>query len=235
MTNGMAEEVSRTVQPRLLPESKSLRLVIAMEIGLAEVPGANGLPPLWKPGIRQFYRSSLEAFRPAYAKAGLRGLQFGDEINTSPLSLLTARTYLDIRRDAEALNAYREWLARRFGRIERFGSPPEQQPLHRSIVWTGWSHCTRLLPGWPARMMLRNKKNPGPEQRPPGVSADTVEQFARGQQAPGGIPPIGSTGHWLAEYAKLAKESIGPVPVLPVPRDCRGRESISGDASLGPS
>jgi hypothetical protein len=67
-----------------------------MEIGLAEVPGANGLPPLWKPGIRQFYRSSLEAFRPAYAKAGLRGLQFGDEINTSPLSLLTARTYLDI-------------------------------------------------------------------------------------------------------------------------------------------
>ena len=36
-----------------------------------------------------------------YGKPGLRGLKFGDEINTFPLSLLTARIYLELRRDAE--------------------------------------------------------------------------------------------------------------------------------------
>jgi hypothetical protein len=48
----------------------------------------------------------------------LRGLQFGDEINAFPQSFLTARTYLDLRQDTVALEAYRDWLARRFGRIE---------------------------------------------------------------------------------------------------------------------
>jgi hypothetical protein len=100
------------------PESASLRLVLAMEVHLAELHGINGLPPLWKPGIRVFYRRSLEAFRSAYAKPGLRGLQFGDEINTFPQSLLTARVYLDLREDTVALGAYRDWLARRFRRIE---------------------------------------------------------------------------------------------------------------------
>ncbi len=97
-------------KPTHFPKSTSLRLVVAMEVRLGEVPGANGLPPLWNPGIREFYRCSLEAFRPAYAKPGLRGLQFGDEINPFPLSLLTARTYLDLRRDAVALKAYWDWL-----------------------------------------------------------------------------------------------------------------------------
>ena len=43
------------------PESTSLRLVVAMEIRLAELPGVNGLPPLWKPGIREFHFVSLYA------------------------------------------------------------------------------------------------------------------------------------------------------------------------------
>ena len=36
------------------------------------------------------------------------------------MSLLTARIYWDVRRDALALTAYRDWLARRFGHIEEF-------------------------------------------------------------------------------------------------------------------
>ena len=93
-----------------------------MEQRSAELPGVNGLPPLWKKGIREFYQRSLKAFRPAYAKPGLRGLQFGDEINTFPSSLLTAVTYLDIRRDPLAMKAYRGWLARRFGAVEPFNT-----------------------------------------------------------------------------------------------------------------
>ena len=103
---------------KVFPESTSVRLVIAMEVRLAGLPGVHGLPALWKPGIREFYQHSIEAFRSAYAKPGLRGLLFGDEINTFPLSLLAARTYLDIRRDEVALKAYHDWLAQRFGDIK---------------------------------------------------------------------------------------------------------------------
>ncbi len=210
-------------KPVSFPESKSLRLVIAMEIGLAEVPGANGLPPLWKPGIRQFYRSSLEAFRPAYAKAGLRGLQFGDEINTSPLSLLTARTYLDIRRDAEALNAYREWLARRFGRIEQLNR-------HLSSNHSSFDRVDWLVPLHPfAAGLARTDDAAEREESWAGAKttwglADTVEQLREVSKLQEEFRQW-FYGHWLAEYAKLAKESIGPVPVFV----CSA--AIAGDAN----
>ena len=210
------------LKPVQFPESTSLRLVLAMEVRLAGLPGVNGLPPLWKPGIREFYRSSIESFRSAYAKPGLRGLQFGDEINTFPMSLLTARTYLDIRRDPATLKAYRDWLARRFGSIEelnlqfgtRYGSFDQVQwqlPLHpfdpelarsdeaaeREETWAG-AKTTWGLAG--TLEQLRNISRMQDEFR------------------------IWFYGHWLAEYAKLAKEMIGNVPVF----TCSA--AISGDA-----
>ena len=204
------------------PESGSLRLVLAMEVGLAEVPGAHGLPPLWKPGIRRFYRRSLEAFRPAYAKPGLRGLQFGDEINTFPLSLLTARIYLDLRRDAEALQAYREWLARRFGSIEQLNR--HLGSSHASFDRVDW-----LVPLHPFASGLARTDEAAEREESWAAAksacglANTVEQLraiSRLQQE----FCEWFYGHWLAEYAKLAKEVIGPVPVFV----CSA--AISGDA-----
>ena len=183
-----------------------------MEVRLAEVPGANGLPPLWKPGIREFYRRSLETFRPAYAKPGLRGLQFGDEINTFTLSLLTARTYLDLRRDAAALQAYRDWLGRRFGSVREFnrqcGSRCEsfdqvewRVPLHPfSPELARSDEAAEREEGW-----IGAKTTWG--------LADSMEQLRTISRLQEEFR-VWLYGHWLAEYGKLAKEVIGPVPVF---------------------
>ena len=194
------------------PESTSLRLVIAMEVRLAGLPGVHGLPALWKPGIREFYHRSLEAFRSAYAKPGLRGLQFGDEINTFPLSLLTARTYLDIRRDEEALKAYRDWLARRFGNIEelnrQFGAH------HTSFDQVQWK--VPLHPFDPE--LARSDEDAEREESWDGAkttwglagTSDQLRTISRVQDE----FRVWLCGRWLAEYAKLAKEMIGNVPVF---------------------
>ncbi len=199
-------------EPIQFPKSNSLRLVVAMDMSAAELPGINGLPALWKPGIRQFFRRSLEAFRSAYAKPGLRGMLFSDEINTFPQSLLTARVYLDIREDRVALKAYRDWLARRFGRLEQlneqFGSVyasfdqvPWQVPLHpfspqladtdeaaeREESWAGAETAWEL--------------------------AGTVEQVRTVSRLQDEFR-IWLCGHWLAEYARMAKAAIGDVPVF---------------------
>jgi len=194
------------------PDSASLRLVLGVEVRLAELPGVNGLPPLWKPGIREFYRRSLEAFRPAYAKPGLRGLQFGDEINAFPQSLLTARAYLDLRQDSLALGAYRDWLARRFGRIEELN---RQFGAHYvSFEQVGWR--VPLHPFAPE--LARTDDAAEREESWAGAKttwgfADTVEQVRTVSRVQDEFR-IWLCGHWLAQYAKLAKEVIGPVPVF---------------------
>lgn len=200
------------LQPIDLPESTSLRLVLGMEVRLAELPGVNGLPPLWKPGIREFYRRSLEAFRPAYAKPGLRGLQFGDEINAFPQSLLTARVYLDLRQDTAALGAYRDWLARRFGRIEELN---RQLGAH----YASFDQVQWRVPLHPfAPELARTDAAAEREESWTGAKttwgfADTVEQVRTVSRVQDEFR-IWLCGHWLAEYAKLAREVIGPVPVF---------------------
>jgi hypothetical protein len=200
------------LKPIHFPESTSLRLVLAMEVRLAELPGVHGLPALWKPGIREFYRRSIESFRSAYAKPGLRGLQFGDEINTFPLSLLTARTYLDIRHDQLALAAYRDWLARRFGNIEelnrQFGAH------HTSFNQVQWQ--VPLHPIDPE--LARSDEAAEREESWTGAKttwglAGTLEQLRTISRVQDEFR-VWLCGHWLAEYAKLAKEMIGNVPVF---------------------
>ena len=153
----------------------------------------------------------------------MRGLQFGDEINTSPLSLLTARTYLDIRRDAEALNAYREWLARRFGGIEQLNR-------HLSSNHSSFDRVDWLVPLHPfAEGLARTDDAAEREESWAGAKttwglADTVEQLREVSKLQEEFRQW-FYGHWLAEYAKLAKESIGPVPVFV----CSA--AIAGDAN----
>jgi hypothetical protein len=200
------------LKPIRFPESTSLRLVLAMEVRVSELPGVNGLPPLWKPGIREFYRRSLDAFRPAYAKPGLRGLQFGDEINTFRQSLLTARTYLDLRQDGEALRAYRDWLARRFHSIDELN---RQFGAH----YAAFDQAQWRVPLHPfAPELAHTDEAAEREESWVGAKmtwgfADTVEQVRTVSRVQDEFR-IWFCGHWLAQYAKLAKEVIGPVPVF---------------------
>ena len=94
--------------------------------------------------------------------------------------------------------------------------------MHRSIVWTGSSRCIRL------RGLAREDEAAEREESWGGAKslwglANTVEQLrtiSRLQQE----FCEWFYGHWLAEYAKAAKEVIGPVPVFV----CSA--AISGDA-----
>ncbi|MBN2592046.1 MAG: hypothetical protein JXA81_00960 [Sedimentisphaerales bacterium] len=209
------------LKPIRFPQSTSLRLLLAMEIRLAELPGINGLPALWKPGIREFYRHSIEDFRSAYAKPGLRGLQFGDEINTFPSSLLTARTYLDIRRDEAALEAYRDWIARRFDGIEelnrQFGT------RHASFDQVQWQ-----VPLHPFSPELAHSDEAAEREeswagaRTTWGLAGTLKQLRTISRVQDEFR-VWFCGHWLARYAKLAKEMIGNVPIF----TCSA--AISGD------
>ncbi len=207
---GMAFRVR--LKPVRFPESTSLRLVVAMAVRRAELPGVHGLVPLWKPGIRQFYERSLAAFRAAYAKGGLRGLQFSDEINTFPCSLLTAWSYLDLRNDPVALKAYREWLGGRFERIETlnqaFGTD------HASFEEVDWE--VPLHPYAPS--LARTEEAAEREESWAGAATTwglggTVEQVRRRSEVQDEFR-IWFCGHWLAEYGKLAKRILGPVPVF---------------------
>jgi hypothetical protein len=200
------------LKPIRFPQSTSLRLVIAMEVRLAGLPGVHGLPPLWKPGVHEFYRRSVEAFRTAYAKPGLRGLQFGDEINTFPLSLLTARTYLDIRRDQVALEAYRDWLARRFDSIEelnrQFGT------RHVSFDQVEWQVPLHPFDPELARSdEAAEREESWDEAKTTWGLAGTLEQLRAISRTQDEFR-VWFCGHWLAQYAKLAKEKIGNVPVF---------------------
>ena len=196
----------------VFPESSSLRLVLATERRSAELPGVNGLPPLWKKGIREFYQRSLIAFRPAYANPGLRGLQFGDEINTFPSSLLTAVTYLDIRHDAVALQAFREWLARQFGTVEQLNHYLGSD--HASFQGVEW-----IVPMHPfCPELARTDDAAEREESWIGAKtawglADSVEQLRKISQLQEDFRQW-FCGHWLAKYAEMAKEAIGPVPVF---------------------
>lgn len=210
------------LKPIRFPESTSLRLVLAMEVRLAGLPGVHGLPALWKPGIREFYRRSIEAFRSAYTKPGLRGLQFGDEINTWPLSLLTARTYLDIRRDQVALRAYRDWLARRFDSIDELN---RQFGAH----YASFDNVEWKVPMHPfSPELARSDEAAEREESWAGTKttwglAGTLEQLRTISRMQDEFR-VWFCGYWLAQYAKLAKEMIGNVPVF----TCSA--GISGDA-----
>jgi hypothetical protein len=199
-------------RPIELPRSSSLRLVLAMELRMAEVRDAHGLPPLWKPGIRQFYQRSLEAFRAAYARPGLRGLYFADEINGYPSSLLTARVYLDLRDDASALTAYRKWLARRYGSIDRLNR--DWNSRHASFDEVPWQVPMHpFLPGLARTDAAAEREETWAGATTTWGLADSVEQLRKVSQVQQEFRQW-FYGHWLAEYAKLAQEVFGPVPTF---------------------
>ncbi len=214
-TEGVDEGDSRPWRLRLSPlRQRGDRLMLLVEVLLKEVPGVwSSFPALWKKPILKEYVSGLKAFRKAFAKDGLRGLMFADEINTFPQSLLSARSYLDFRTDKAALREYRTFLKRRFGSVEKlnesfgtsyktFAEVPWLIPLHpftgEDFELYGSEKLDRLCiklhrSGAVSFVSLRHLK----------AAAGVQEDFR-----------LWFLGRWLGEYAKLAKKVIGNVPVF---------------------
>jgi len=196
-----------TFERMRLPDSGELRTTMLVRITSPTVPGVypSSFPALWKPAIKEYYGNGLQQFRAAYRKPGLRGMMFGDEINTHHVSLTQTGLHIDFRRDAIALSAYRRWLRRRFGTIAELNDALAAR--YESFGDVPWHVC--IYPFLEDDMEGRSN---GLSRATFGLykSAEQFEMINRLQEE----FRVWFYGHWLALYAKMAKEAIGDVPVF---------------------
>ena len=190
-----------------LSDSGGLYITAIVRMALPTVPGMypGSFPALWKPGIQQYYKNGLQQFRAAYRKPGLRGMMFGDEINTHRVSLTHMGLHVDFSRDTIALSAYRKWLGRRCGTITRLNDALASN--YQSFNDVTWQVCI-----YPFIEDDREGRINGLSQQTFGLykSAEQFEMIDRLQEE----FRVWFYGHWLARYAKMAKEVIGEVPVF---------------------
>lgn len=190
-----------------LPNSGELRITALVRMALPTVPGMypGSFPALWKPGIRQYYRNGLQRFQAAYRKPALRGMIFGDEINTYRVSLAHAGLYVDFGRDAIALSAYRTWLRNRFGTIARLNDSLASK--YQGFDDVPWQICI-----YPFLEDDMEGRSTGLSQATFGLykSAEQFEMVDRLQEE----FRVWFYGHWLARYARMAQETVGNVPVF---------------------
>ena len=190
-----------------LPNYSELSVTVLVQVALPTVPGMypGSFPALWKPGIQQYYKNGLQQFRAAYRKPGLRGMMFGDEINTHRVSLTHMGLHVDFSRDTIALSAYRKWLGRRYDTIARLNDALTSN--YQSFNDVKWQVCI-----YPFIENDSEDRNYGLSQQTFGLykSAEQFEMIDRLQEE----FRVWFYGHWLARYAKMAKEVIGEVPVF---------------------
>ena len=212
-----------------MPDAEKLRITALIRVDAPMVPGVypSSFPALWKPGIRRYYRNGLQSFRKAYRKPGLRGMMFGDEINTHRMSLAHSGLHVDFSKDQIALEAYRQWLRRRFGSIEEMSEAFHAK--HRKFEEVAWHTC--IYP------FLEDESEAMGEmlsQQPFGLYK-SPEQFELLRQLQEEFR-VWFYGHWLAQYAKMAQDIVGNVPVFltsaGIPGDARGYLQIHKHAML---
>jgi hypothetical protein len=191
-----------------LPISRDLRVTIVLPFHTEMVPQVypSSFPALWKPTIAGYYRKGLTSFSKALAKEGLRGMMFGDEINSYRVTFPNAEVYVNFNGDEVALHAYRDWLKKKYRKIDElngylgikydnFGQvnwhiciyPFLEEELEDEDPWKGIKNTFGLFAS--ASQMRK---------------IDELQEDFR----------VWFYGHWLAEYGKMAKEIIGNVPVF---------------------
>ena len=190
-----------------LPVSQDLRVTLILKLARPMVPNVypSAFPALWKPGIIRYYRNGVERFKKAYAKDGLRGMKFGDEINTYRASSVRCEIYVDFGNDSIALESYRNWLKRKFGAIDELNEYLETE--FRDFTQVTWRIC--IYP------FLENDFVEGDEalaQETFGLF-DSAEQLEKIDQLQEEFR-VWFYGYWLAQYARMAKEITGNVPVF---------------------
>jgi len=195
-----------TLEQVALPRSHNVRVTLIASVQRETVPRVypSSLPALWNPGIRRYYQEGLRRFRQAYAKEGLRGMLFGDEINTYPGSALESGIHVDFSHDAIATQAYRDWLKRRFKTIAGFNEFLGAE--FREFKHVRWHICAYPFPE-------RDEESPESERRFTFGLFDSFEQLDRIYQLQEEFR-VWFYGYWLAEYGRMARETIGEVPVF---------------------
>jgi len=194
-------------EPMRLSDAGEHRVTVLVGMTSPTVPGMypGSFPALWKPGIQEYYRNGLQRFRAAYRKAALRGMMFGDEINTNRISIAHTGLLVDFSRDAIALSSYRKWLRRRFGTIAKLNDAFASK--YQSFEDVPWHTC--IYPFLEDDM----------EDHSTGLSHTTFDLYKSAEQFET-IDRLQEEfrvwffGHWLARYAKMAQETIGNVPVF---------------------
>jgi hypothetical protein len=163
----------------------------------------SALPALWKPGIQHYFRDSLTSLKAAYGKEGLRGMSFGDEIDTHRTSLLGSGMYIDFSNDAIALRAYRDWLKERFQTVANLNT-------FLDMRWGSFEDVTWRICIYP----FVEREGRRQEPKPPTFGLfDSFEQLERLGNLQDQFR-VWFYGYWLAQYGRMAKETIAPVPVF---------------------
>ncbi len=197
----------------LLPKSGDLRITLVTNILREEVTGVfTSFPALWKPDIIEYYKSSLKSFKKAYAKKGLRGMMYADEINSNKCSILFSenQTYVNFDDNDITKKAYSDWLKRRFNTIEELNKYVQADFVDfKDVRW--------YIPIYPYLEKGTEEK----DILDGSIWDDVYNTF--GPFSPRQLRKIDKLqeefriwfyGYWLAEYGKMAKEVIGNVPVF---------------------
>jgi polysaccharide biosynthesis protein PslG len=192
-----------TMDAAEVPREAEALLVALIRIKTTHALDGAPLPALWRPSLIEYYRACLADMGQAYRTEGLRGLMFGDEIQTWATPLWAA-VYPDFGADEHAMRQYAGWLEQRFGDIgamnRSFGS---DFTAFADVPW----HVVPI----PAEDQRGRFTWPfGSPQQLEAVSA-AQDEFR-----------CWLYGHWLAEYGRMAKEAIGDVPVFITVAGCEG-------------
>lgn len=159
------------------------------------------LPAMWKPGVLDYFEQSLERFAEAYRKKGLRGMLFGDEV-----SLWDNRSFMwdieDFNRDADALAAWRLWLATTYQQnIAALNN--ELGTAYTAFDEVPWT--IQALPYEGLEDLAAVGELFGLYDEPEQVEAiNRLQNDFR----------YDFYGSWYAHYADLARQAIGNVPVF---------------------
>jgi hypothetical protein len=190
------------------PVSRDLRVTIVLPFHMEMVPHVypSSFPALWKPAIVGYYRKGLISFRKAFAREGLRGMMFGDEINSYRVTFSNSEVYVNFNRDEIALQAYREWLQKKYGKIDKLNGYLGTK--HGNFDEVNWHIC--IYP------FMEEEQE---EDDPWKSITDTFGFFTSASQMRK-IDELQEDfrvwfyGYWLAEYGKMAKKIVGNVPVF---------------------
>jgi hypothetical protein len=181
------------------PISTHLAIVVSVPIRHETVFGFD-FPALWKDEIRSYYIHSLNFFRSAFQKEGLRGMMFSDEIGMSNKTFFIG-TYEDFNEDLIVMTHFHRWLKDRFGDVGN---------LNRYLR-TNYNTFEEV--NWDVTPLPYESIEHLNEVGELFGLYDSVEQVERRNSLQNDFM-FWFYGHNYAEYAKIAKKVIGDVPVF---------------------
>lgn len=183
------------------PESTYLIIVVSVPVRHETVLSWD-FPALRKNNIRDYFIDSLNFFKSAYRKEGLRGMLFSDEIGVFNKTFFMWM-YEDFNEDTTVMKYFHRWLKNRFGSVENLNQ------------YLGTNYAAIEETDWDVTPLPYESVGHLKEVEKPRLFGlyDSVEQVERRNSLQNDFI-FWFYGHCYAEYARIAKEIIGDVPVF---------------------